>query len=201
MGKTKKYKKYSQSPLIIQVLFQVKWEQSSEPVTPVLWRFNMRGHVDVEDLLCVRWRSLRRAVDPWVAVRIGLVRCVFRLQFLDMKWSRWGRDVSLGLDVFEVLQTDHFPSISRAWQQHRDILAKLGAHAEIDERVVEAGRLGKEAGDDAGCAWHVEAPGWPHRHHCIWRPGHDESSADYNGNLGSNMREQLSGLEYRERAL
>lgn len=49
--------------------------------------------------------------------------------------------------------------LSRAWQQYRDIFTKLGAHAKVDERVVEASRLGKETGDDAGCAWHMEAPG------------------------------------------
>lgn len=67
--------------------------------------------------------------------------------------------LGLGLDVFKVLQTHHLPVLLRAWQQHRDILAKLGAHAEVDERVVEASRLGKETGDDAGRARHVKAPG------------------------------------------
>lgn len=172
--------------------------KSSEPVTPVLWCFNVGGQVNVAHLLRVRWRSLRRAVDPWVVVRIGLVQLpsgVFRLQLLDRKWCGRGRGLSLGFDVFKVLQAHHLPALSRARQQHGDVLAKLGAHAEVDERVVEAGRLGKETGDDAGRAWHMKAPGWPHRHHCIWRPGHDESCADHNGNLGRNMREQLSALE------
>lgn len=82
-----------------------------------------------------------------------------------------------------MLQIHHFPALSCARQQHRDVLPKRGAHAEVDERVVEAGRLGEESGDDAGRAGHMEAPGGPHRHHCIWGPGHDESCADYNGNL------------------
>lgn len=56
----------------------------------------------------------------------------------------------------------------RARQEHRHILAKLGAHAEVDERVVEAGRLGEETGDDAGHARHVETPGGPHGNHRIW---------------------------------
>lgn len=118
----------------------------------------------MEDLLLrVTWRSLRRAVDPRVTVGIGLDRLsrrgVFRFRLLDRKWSRWGRGLGLGFDIFKVLQAHQLPAVSCARQQHADVLAELGAHAEVDERVVEAGRLGEETGDDAGRAWHVEAPG------------------------------------------
>lgn len=91
-----------------------------------------------------------------------------------------------------MLQTHRLPVLLRTRQEQRHVLAKLGAHAKVDERVVEAGRLGEETGNDAGCAWHVEAPGGPHGNHRIWRPGHDESRADHNGNLKRNIREQLS---------
>lgn len=193
MGKTKKYK----NTLNLPVSSSIK-VSSSEPVAPVLWRFNVRGGVNTEDLLTFRWRGLGEAVDPWVAVMTGplqLLHGVFRrFLLLDGKRCRWGRSVQLGLDVFEVLQTHHLPALSRARQQHGHVLAELGAHAEVNERIVEAGRLGEETRDDAGCARHMKAPGWPHRHHGIWRPGHDESRADHNGNLEGNMREQSLDL-------
>lgn len=140
----------------------------------------------MEDLLCVKWRSPRRTIDSRVTLRIVLHRffhCVFGLQHLDRKWCGWGRGLSLKLHIFKALQTDHIPVFPCAWQQGAHVLAKFGAHAEIDERVVEAGRLGEEPGDDAGCAWHMEPPGRPHGHDCVGRPGHDESRANYNGNL------------------
>lgn len=94
-----------------------------------------------------------------------------------------------------MLQTHHLPALLGAGQEQGHVLAKLGAHAKVDERVVEAGRLGEETGDDAGGAGHVEAPGGPHGNHRIWRPGHDESRADHNGNLKRNIREQFSGRD------
>lgn len=163
----------------------------SEPVAPVLWRFDMRGRFNWEGLPVIRWRRLREAVDPWVAFVIGrlcLLHYVFRFLLLDRKWCGWRRRIRLGFDVFKVLQMHHLPALSCAWQQHRHVLAELGAHAEVNERIVEAGRLGEETRHNAGCAGHVEAPGWPHRNHGIWRPGHDESCADHNGNLQRNIR-------------
>lgn len=53
----------------------------------------------------------------------------------------------------------HLAVLLCARQKYQNVLAEFGAHAEVDERVVKTGRLGKEAGDDTGCAWHVEAPG------------------------------------------
>lgn len=192
MGKTKKYKKKNTLNLPVSSSIKVS---PSEPVAPVLWRFDMRGGLSGEGLPVIRWRGLGEAVDPRVAFvmgRLHLFHNVFRFLLLDRKWCGWGRSVCLGFDVFEVLQMHHLPALSRARQQHRHVLAELGAHAEVNERIVEAGRLGEETRHDAGCAGHMEAPGWPHRHHGIWRPGHDESRADHNGNLGRNIREQLS---------
>lgn len=155
----------------------------------------MWGRVNVENLR--RW-SFRGAVDPRIALMddLGIFHDIFLFLSVDRKWRRRRRSLSLGFDVFKVLKTHHLPVLLCTWQEHRHILAKLGAHAEVDEWVVEAGRLGEETSDNAGCAWHMEAPGGPHGNHCIWRPGHDESCADHNGNLKRNMREKLSGWEW-----
>lgn len=204
-GKTKTYKKYSQSPLVIQVLAELDRGQSSQSVAPVLWRLNVRGQVDVEDLLHVGRRRLGGAVHPGVAVSVALAqvsRCVLGLQRPDgprLRWARGrarGRGLGPRLDVLEVLQAHPLPALRRArQQQHGDVSAEPGAHAEVDERVVEAGGLGKEARDDAGRARHVETPGWPHRHHRIWRPGQDESRADYNGNLEAEHEGTIDATE------
>lgn len=152
----------------------------------------MRGRLSAGGL---RRGGLGGAVDPRVALagELGIFQDVLVFLSVDRKRRRRRRrSLSLGFDVLKVLETHHLSALLGARQQHRHILAKLGAHAEVDERVVEAGRLGEETGEDAGCAWHVEAPGGPHGNHRIWRPGHDESRTDHDGNLERNMREQLS---------
>lgn len=136
------------------------------------------------------------AVDPGIAVVEGLLRLVhdvFLFLSVGRKRCRRRRGRSLGFDVLEVLQTHHLPALLRTRQQQGHVLAELGAHAEVDERVVEAGRLGEEAGDDAGGAGHVEAPGRPHGHHRIGRPGRDESRADHNGNLKEEQKPAIAG--------
>lgn len=117
------------------------------------------------------WRSLRRTVDPRVVVRVGPRRLsggVFGLRLLSRKWPERARGLGFGFDVLEVLQTHHLPALSSAGQQHRGVPAEPGAHAAVYERVVKAGGLGEETGDDAGDARHVEAPRRPHGHHRIW---------------------------------
>lgn len=88
--------------------------------------------------------------------------------------------VSLGL---EALQLDGVFGVVGTGQQDGHVLTEFGTEPEIDEGVVETSGLGKEAGEDAGEVWHVEATGRPHRHHSIWRPGQDEGCADHNGHL------------------
>lgn len=86
----------------------------------------------------------------------------------------------------KTLELDRVLDIAGARQQDGDVLAELGAEAEVDERVVEAGRLGKEAGEDAGEAGYMEATGRPHGDHGVRRPRQDECCADDNGYLGEN---------------
>lgn len=152
----------------------------------------MRGRVNGEDLLRIRRGGLGGAVDPRIAVMDGKLRLVlvFLLRPVDRKrWRRRGGR-GLGFDVFKALQKHHLPALLRARQDQGHVLAELGAHAEVDERVVEAGGLGEETGDDAGGARHVEAPGGPHGNHRVRRPGHDESRADHYGNLKRSIRDQ-----------
>lgn len=84
---------------------------------------------------------------------------------------------------FEALQLDCFFSVVGAGQQDGNVFAKLGAETEVDERVVEAGRFGKEASEDTGEVRHMEAAGRPHGHHSVWRPRQDEGRTDHYGHL------------------
>lgn len=83
----------------------------------------------------------------------------------------------------KALQPHRVFGIMGAGQQDSDVFTELGAESEVDEGVVETGRLGKEAGEDAGEVWHMEAPGGPHGHHGVRRPSQDEGCTDHYGNL------------------
>lgn len=149
------------------------------------------GHVDVEHLLADgRWR-VGRAPHPrvrageWVRL-LGSERVLFlcpvQRNFESGSTSCSRSAVGVGLR-FEPLQLDGVFGVAGAWQQDGHIFAKLGTESEVDEGVVEAGRLCKETGEDAGEVGHVEAPGGPHGHHCVRRPRQDEGCADHYGNL------------------
>lgn len=61
--------------------------------------------------------------------------------------------------LLEALQLNRVFGIAGAWQQDGHIFAELGAKSKVDEGVVEAGRLGKEAGKDTGEVGNMETPG------------------------------------------
>lgn len=61
--------------------------------------------------------------------------------------------------LLEALQLDRVFGIAGARQQDSHIFTELGAKSKVDEGVVEAGRLGKEAGKDTGEVGNVETPG------------------------------------------
>lgn len=68
--------------------------------------------------------------------------------------------VCLGFDLLEALELDGVFGLSAAaGQQHAHVSPELGAQAEVDQRVVEAGGFGEEPREDAGEAGHVETPG------------------------------------------
>lgn len=66
--------------------------------------------------------------------------------------------VRLPLELFEALELDGVSGLSAAGQQHAHVSPELGAQAEVDERVVEAGGFGEEPREDAGETGHVETP-------------------------------------------
>lgn len=135
---------------------------SSEPLTFKL-RPSVRGvgHVDVEHLLVDRWRCAGQAscstvwaVD-WQRLVLGPL-CPVQRRFESGPRSRSAMGVSFPL---ETLQLDRVFGIVGARQQDGHVFAELGAESEVDEGVVEAGGLGKEAGKNTGEVGHVEAPG------------------------------------------
>ena len=141
----------------------------------------------------------RGAGHPLVDVRVLRVRLgngVFAPCLLSTKRSP-GSALGPGSKGLEVLQPHHLAAPPDAGHQRRHLLAELGAHAEVDERVVEAGGLGEEPRDDAGGVGHLEAPGGPHGHHGVGGPGQHERRADHDGHLGdgSNTEQQLSGMK------
>lgn len=164
---------------------------SSESLTFKL-RAGLRGtgHVDVEHLLVSgRWRA-RWASHPrvWARDVVRLVPgrvfplCPVQRNFESSSASRSGSGLGIGLWL-ETLQLDGVFGIAGARQQDGHVFAELGTESEVDERVVEAGGLGKEAGEDAGEVGHMEAPGGPHGNHSIRRPRQDEGRTDHYGNL------------------
>lgn len=96
--------------------------------------------------------------------------------------------VGIGL-WFKALQFDGVLGVAGAGQQDGHVFAELRAEPEVDERVVETGRLGKEASEDAGEVGHMEAKGRPHGHHSIRRPRQDEGRADHYRNLEDRGRD------------
>ena len=145
----------------------------------------MRGQIAADASLRVRARVRRRAGHPLVDVRVLRVRLgkgVFAPWLLNTKGSP-GSALGPGSEGLEVLQPHHLAAPPDARHQLRHLLAELGAHAKVDERVVEAGGLGEEPGDDACGVGNLEAPGGPHGHHGVGGPGQDERCADHNGHL------------------
>lgn len=146
------------------------------------------GHVNVEHLLIDRWRCAGRTSHPMVQAlsRVGLVpRWVLLLSsdqrnFESGSSSCSGPGVSLWL---KALQPDRVFGVTGTRKQDGYVFTELRAESKVDEGVVETGRLGKEAGEDASEVWHMEATGRPHGHHGVWRPGQDEGCTDHYGNL------------------
>lgn len=155
--------------------------RSSESVTLKLGAaLRGAGHVDVEHFLVDGRRRAGPAPHPRVRAgrRVGPVPGTVLL--LRAVQRTFVSGVRLRL---EALQLDGVLGVARARQQHGHVLTELGAEAKVDERVVEAGRLGEEAGEDAGEVGHVEAPRRPHGHHGVRRPRQDEGRTDHYGNL------------------
>ncbi len=146
------------------------------------------GHVDVEHLLVDGGRRAGRASHSrvWARGRVWLVPgwvlllCPVQRNFESGSTSWGGSPVGLRL---ETLQLDGVFCVTSARQQDGHVFAELRAQSKVDEGVVETGRLGEEAGEDAGEVGHMEAPGRPHGHHGIRRPRQDEGRTDHYGNL------------------
>lgn len=144
--------------------------KSSESLTFKL-RPGLRGagHVDVEHLLVDgRWRAGWTShstvwTGDWLRLvpRRILLLCPVQRNFESgsASCSRSAVGVSLRL---ETLQPDRVFGVTGAWQQDGHIFAELGAESEVNEGVVKASGLSKQAGKDTGEVGHVEAPGRPH---------------------------------------
>lgn len=53
-------------------------------------------------------------------------------------------------------------------EQDENVPSKFGAHSKVDNGIVEAGRLSKQTGKDAGKVRHRVTIGRPYRDDSIW---------------------------------
>lgn len=122
------------------------------------------GHVNIEHLTAGgRWRagqsfgSLVQARDRQGPAPRRVPVCPVQRNLKPGSASCSIAAMGVGLWL-ETLQPDRVFGITGARQQYSHVFAELGAEAEVDEGVVEAGRLGEEAGEDAGEIGNVESP-------------------------------------------
>lgn len=187
------------------VLLQI-WTSSESVAFKLRPSLRGAGHVDVEHLIVDGWWCARRAshstvwAGDWLRLVLGRVLPLCPVQRSFESGSRSRSTVGIGLRL-ETLQLDCVFGITGARQQDCHVFAELGAESEVDEGVVEAGGLGKEAGKNTGEVGHVEAPGRPHGNHGVRRPRQDEGRADHYGNLQETTHQLNLGKPGRNKGL
>jgi len=72
------------------------------------------------------------------------------------------------LEVFETFELHRVLDFLGTMEQDENVSSKFGAHSKVDNGIVEAGRLSKQTGKDAGKVGHRVTIGRPYRDNSIW---------------------------------
>lgn len=131
---------------------------------PVCWRWG------------VGWASHPR-IGAWCRVHFW---CIL-LFFLRRLWLLW-------FEVFETFELHRVLDFLGTMEQDENVPSKFGAHSKVDNGIVEASRLSKQTGKDAGKVGHWVTIGRPYRDDSIWWPCNNEGSANDNRNLKDRRR-------------
>lgn len=124
------------------------------------------GHVDEKHFLGVSWCSARRrrllATAQGGSLRDLVHRGVLLFRAVQGTFES-GSSCSAAAVTFclwsEALQPDGIFGVLGAGKQDGHVFTELGAEAKVDQGVVEAGGLGKEASEDACQVGHMETAG------------------------------------------
>lgn len=72
------------------------------------------------------------------------------------------------LEVFETFELHRVLDFLGTMEQDENVPPKFGAHSKVDNRIVEAGRLSKQTGKNAGKVRHRVTKGRPYRDDSVW---------------------------------
>lgn len=72
------------------------------------------------------------------------------------------------LEVFETFEFHRVLDFLGTMEQDKNVPPKFGAHSEVDDRIVETGRLSKQTGKDAGKVGHRVTICRPYRDDSVW---------------------------------
>lgn len=130
--------------------------------------------------VCWRWgigRTSHPRIRAWGRVHFSRILLFFLRRFLLFL-----------LEVFETFELHRVLDFLGTMEQDENVPPKFGAHSKVDNGIVEAGRLSKQTGKDAGKIGHRVTIGRPYRDDSIWWPCNDEGCANDNRNLKNRRR-------------
>lgn len=159
----------------------VKWPQNLQSITfnirVIRWCIkNTKIHFPVCRRRSIGWTSHPR-IRAWRRVHFC---CIF-LFFLR-------RLLLFLLEVFETFELHRVLDFLGTMEQDENVPPKFGAHPEVNNGIVETGRLCKQTGKDAGKIGHRVTIGRPYRDDGVWWPRNNEGCANDNRNLKDRRR-------------
>lgn len=139
----------------------IKQPQNLQSITfnigVVGWRIeNTKIHFSVCWRRGVGWAS-HPGIRAWCWVHFWCI-LLFFLRRLGLLW----------FEVFETFELHRVLDFLGTMEQDENVLSKFGAHSKVDDGIVEASRLGKQTGKDAGKVGHRVTIGRPYRDDSIW---------------------------------
>lgn len=139
----------------------IKQPQNLQSITfnigVVGWRIeNTKIHFSVCWRGGVGWAS-HPGIRAWCWVHFWCI-LLFFLRRLGLLW----------FEVFETFELHRVLDFLGTMEQDENVLSKFGAHSKVDDGIVEASRLGKQTGKDAGKVGHRVTIGRPYRDDSIW---------------------------------
>lgn len=165
----------------------VKWLQNLQSIT-----FNIRvirrciENTKIHFPVCWRWGvgwTSHPRIRAWCRVHFSCVLLFFLRRLLLFL-----------LEVFETFELHRVFDFLGTMEQDENVPPKFGAHSKVDNGIVEAGRLCKQTGKDAGKVGHRVTIGRPYRDDSIRWPCNNEGCANDNRNLKDKRRIVLNLL-------